>query len=103
MVQCSAGGVPALGRGEVRARGGRIEERDAQRSRCSSQMTLSSRAPLPCTQLSMQASQVCNSSRNVQGRVQSSTITTAVWGRECCGCKNWETREVYEGAEDGTV
>jgi hypothetical protein len=39
MVQCSAGGVPSLGRGEVSAGGERIEERDAQRSRCSSQMS----------------------------------------------------------------
>jgi hypothetical protein len=77
MVQYSAGGVPALRREAVSAAGNE-EERDAQRSRCSSRMTWSSRAPFPWTQRSIQTSQVCNSSRKVQGRVQSSTIIMAV-------------------------
>jgi hypothetical protein len=103
MAQRSAGGVPALREGAVSARTEGQEESDTQRSRCSSRMTSSSREPSPWTQCSIQVSQVCSSSRNVHGRVQSSTITTAVWGRADCGGKKCDTRDVYEDAEEGTV
>jgi hypothetical protein len=46
---------------------------------------------------------VCKSSRKVQGRVQSSTIMTAVWGRADWGCKKCDKRAVYEGEDEGTV
>ena len=99
-VRCNVEGAPALGSNEVKKKKIKC---DIHRSRFSSRMTSSSRAPLPWTQRSTQASQVCSSSRNVHGRVQSSTITTAVCGRADCGCRKCGTRAVYEGADEGTV
>lgn len=46
---------------------------------------------------------MCKSSRNVQGRVQSSTIMTAVWVRADLGGKKCDKRDVYEGEDEGTV
>ena len=72
-------------------------------SRFSLLMTSTSRATVDLDPTLYQASQVCNSSRKVHGHVQSSTITTAAWGRADCSCRKCGTRAVYKGAEVGTV
>ena len=66
---------------------------------CPSRVTSSLQAHPPWTECSIQASQVCSSSRKVQGHVLSSTITTAVCGRADCSDKKCGTKVVYEGAE----
>ena len=46
---------------------------------------------------------MCSSSWKFHGRVQSSTTTTAVWGKGDCGSRKCDTRAAYEGADGGTV
>lgn len=94
MVPRSTGGGPALCERAVGSEREDKGEIDIQRSRCSSRMTWSSRVPSPLTQCSIQVSQVYISSRKDHGRVQSSTIMTAVCGRADCGGKKCDTRAV---------
>ena len=54
----------------------------------------------PFDRVSTQVSYVCSSSKNVQGRVQSRTITMRVWGSDDRGCWKCGRRAVYE---EGTV
>lgn len=94
MVPRNAEGGLALRERAVGAERKDKEEMDIHRSRCSSRMTWSSRVPSPLTQCSIQVSQVYSSSRKDHGRVQSSTIMTAVRGRADCGGKKCDTRAV---------
>ncbi len=40
---------------------------------------------------------------NVQGRVQSSTIITNVWGSADFGGMKWGSKDMYDGLAEGTV
>ena len=58
---------------------------------------------LELTRTVIQLGQVCNPSRKAHGRVQSSTIMTAVCKRADCDRRKRGTRYVYKGTYDGTV